>query len=80
MAGKGSKNQNVIITAEKAYDILLDTVINYDWKQKTTLCVPKIKQIFSKTPLKMQDMIQGATYDITNDDMEQMKIDDAREK
>ena len=43
-----------------------------------TRSVPKIKSFFSKTPAKMQDIIQGATDEITNDDMEQMEIDDAK--
>ena len=60
MAGKIHKNKNRKITAEKAYDILLDTVINYDWHKKITLYIPKIKSLFPKTPAKMQDIIQGA--------------------
>ena len=33
----------MIITEEKAYDILDETVIQYDWGQKIILYVPKIK-------------------------------------
>ena len=80
MAGKGNKNKNRQITSEKAYDILLDAVTKYDWQQKMTLSVPQIKLLFSKTPAKMHDTIQGATSQITNDDMEQMDIDDSKQE
>ena len=33
----------MIITEEKAYAILDETVIQYDWEQKIILYVPKIK-------------------------------------
>ena len=74
------KEKNRWITAEKSYDIFLDTVIKYDWQQKMTLSVPKIKSFFSKTPEKNQDIIQGAADDITNDDMEQMENGDNKEE
>ena len=44
-----------------------------------TLSVPKKISFFSKTPAKMQDIIQGVSYDITNDDIEQMEIDGTKE-
>ena len=44
----GGKNSK--ITAEKAYDILNETAIQYDWWQKMILSVPKIKSFFSNTP------------------------------
>ena len=65
MDAKGKIKPNSQINAEKAYDILLDTVI----KKKMTLSIPKIKSFFSKTPAKMQDITQVATDDITNYDM-----------
>ena len=74
------KKKNRQITAEKAYDILFDTVIKYGWQQKMTLSIPKIKSFFSKTPAKMEDTIQGVSDEITNDDMEQMYIDDAKQR
>ena len=77
MARKEEKRR---ITVEKAYDILLDTVIKCDWQQKMTPSFPKIKSFFSKTPAKMEDTIQGVSDEITNDDMEQMYIDDAKER
>ena len=73
---QGEKNRQ--ITAKKEEDILLDTVIRYDCQQKITLYVPKIKSFFSKTPYKMQDIIQGASDEINNDEMEQMEIGDAK--
>ena len=45
-----------------------------------TLSDPKIKSFFSKTPAKMQDIIQYATDERTNDDMEHMEIADAKEE
>ena len=79
MTGK-VKGGNSQITAEKAYDILFDTVIKYDWQQKMRLSVPKIKSFFFKTPAKMQDITQGDSDEITNYDMEQMDIDDTNEE
>ena len=35
-------NKNRIITAEKSYDIINETVIHYDWEQQMILSVPKI--------------------------------------
>ena len=57
MAGKGNKNKNRQITVDKAYAILIGTVIKYNREQKMTLSVPKIKSFFSMTPEKMQDII-----------------------
>ena len=57
MAGKGNKNKNRKITVDKAYAILIGTVIKYNREQKMTLSVPKIKSFFSMTPEKMQDII-----------------------
>ena len=48
-------------------------MIKYDFKKKMTLSVPKIKPLLSKTPEKMQDIIQGDTDEITNDDMEKWR-------
>ena len=44
------------------------------------LYVPNIKSFFSKTPEKMQDIVQGAIDDIINDDIDQMDIDDSGEE
>ena len=43
-------NEKRIITADKEYDILDETVIQYDWEQQMTMYVHKIKSLFSKTP------------------------------
>ena len=48
MAGKAKKNKNRRINIDKAYDIIISTVMKYDWHQKITLSVPNIKQFFSK--------------------------------
>ena len=56
--GKENKNKNRRITAEKAYDILHETVIKYDWEQKLTLSVPNIKSFFSKTPEKIEEIME----------------------
>ena len=45
MAGKGKKKTRQI-TVDKAYYILVDTVIKYDWLQTMTLSVAKIKPLF----------------------------------
>ena len=66
--GKGDKNKNRIITAEKAYNILHETVTKYAWEQKLTLSVPKIKPFFFNTSEKMEEI------------MEQMEIDGDREE
>ena len=42
------------MNAEKEFDILNETVIKYDWDQKMTLSLPKIKSFFSKNPDKME--------------------------
>ena len=47
MAGKAKKT-NRRINIDKAYDIIISTVMKYDWHQKITLSVPNIKQFFSK--------------------------------
>ena len=75
--GKGKKNKNRWITAERYYYILLDTVINYDWFQIITPSVAKIKSFLSKTPVNMKYIIQVASYEITTTAMEKMDIDDA---
>ena len=56
--------------------MMVDTVIKYYWLQIITLYVSKIKTLFSKTPLNMQEIIQGALDAISTNDMEQMEIDD----
>ena len=43
MAVKVKKTENGKITADNSYGILLDTVINYYWKKKITLSIPRIK-------------------------------------
>ena len=45
-------NKNRIIIAEKAYDILNETVIQYDWEQQMIMHVTRIKSFFSKVPKK----------------------------
>ena len=57
MTGK-VKGGNSQINAEEAYDIIFDTVIKYDWQQKMTLSVPKIKSFFFKTPEKMEEIME----------------------
>ena len=80
MDGNGNKNKYRLIAAQKAYDLILDTVIKYDWQQQMTLSVPKITLLFSKTQSKTQDIIQGTTDEINNDDMKQMDIGYAKEE
>ena len=53
----------MIVAVEKACNILHETVIKYDWEQTLTLSISKIKPFFSKTPEKMEEI------------MEQMEID-----
>ena len=50
--GGGGKNRR--IAADKAYDILNETVMKYDWEEKMTLSVPRIKSFLFKTKYKMQ--------------------------
>ena len=76
MVGRGNKNKNRWINAEKAYYIILDTVIKYDWFHIMTPSVANIKSLFSKTPVKMQDIIQSASYEINTTAMEQIDTDD----
>ena len=49
---------NMRIAVEKAYYILNETVIQYDWEQQMILSVPKIKSFFSKTPEKMEEITE----------------------
>ena len=39
-----------MLTAEKAYDILNETLNQYDWEQQMIISFHKIKSFFSKTP------------------------------
>ena len=55
---KGKINKNTRVTAEKAYNILHETVIKYNWVPQLTLSVPKIKSFFSKTPEKMEEVMK----------------------
>ena len=55
-------------------------MIKYYWQKQITLSEPKIKLCFSKTPEKMQDIIQDASDDITNDDTKQIYIYDIQKK
>ena len=57
MVGNRNKNKNRKITAEKAYYILVNTVIKYVWLQTMKLYVTNINSFFSKTPVKMQTII-----------------------
>ena len=50
MRGEVGGGKNRIITAEKAYDILNEIEIQYDWEKRIILSVPKIKSFFSQTP------------------------------
>ena len=52
MRGKGGNNENRRKNAEKAYGILNEKVIQYDWEKKMIISIPKIKLFFSKTPEK----------------------------
>ena len=52
-------------------------MIKYYWLHTTTLYVAKIKSFLSKTPVKIQEIIQGAVDKIATTDMEQMEIYDA---
>ena len=80
MSGKGNKNQNRKITAYKAYYIMLDTFIKYDRLQIMTISVANIKSLLSKTPVNMQEIIQGASDEINTTDTEQMDIDNANKQ
>ena len=62
------KNKNRRITAEKTYDILNETVIQYDWQQQMILSVPKINNYSLRPPPKMEKIT------------EQMDIDGTREE
>ena len=59
MRGKGGGGKNIRITAEKAYDILNETVIQYDWEQQMILSVPRINH----SSLRPQ---KNGRYSITN--------------
>ena len=59
MKGKWGGGKNRIITAEKAYDILNETVIQYDWEQQMILSVPRINH----SSLRPQ---KNGRYSITN--------------
>ena len=52
----------------------------YDWLNIMKLSVAKIKSFFSNTLVNIQGIIQGASYEITNNGMEKMDIDYAKEK
>lgn len=54
--GKTSKKQKV--TAERAHQILVDTIISDDWEQQLVVTVPKIKSFFQMTPARMRDAIK----------------------
>ena len=55
--GVGKKNKSKKVTAERAFTVLVDDVIRYDWEQRLTLTVPKIKSFFQKTPARMKKIL-----------------------
>ena len=57
-----------MLTAEKAYDILNETLIKYNWQQTKTISIHNIIQFFSKTSDKMEEI------------MYKMEIDGARQE
>ena len=65
--GKVNKKQKV--GAERAHQILLDTLIFNKWDQQLDLTVPKIKAFFQMTPKKMEDAID--TSEIPSDDVDE---------
>ena len=67
MRVKGKINKNMRITTEKAYYIIHETVINYDWEKKMTLSVLKLKSFFYKDPDILEEILEqmevyGARY------------------
>ncbi len=63
--GKVNKKQKV--GAERAHQILLDTVVVDRWDQKFIITVPKIKAFFQLTPKKMEDTL--ASHEIEDVDV-----------
>ena len=53
----GKINKKRKVGAERAHQILLDTVIVDHWDEKLVVTVPKIKAFFQLSPKKMQDTI-----------------------
>lgn len=68
--GKVNKKQNV--GAERAHQILLDTVVVDRWNQKLIVTVPKIKAFFQFTPKKMEDTL--ASHEIEDVDVNDAAI------
>ena len=63
--GKVNKKQKV--GAERAHQIILDTLIFDKWDQQLDLTVPKIMAFFQMTQRKMEDVINAAeipSYDV----------------
>mmetsp|Transcript_21013 Transcript_21013/g.29472 ORF Transcript_21013/g.29472 Transcript_21013/m.29472 type:complete len:980 (-) Transcript_21013:30-2969(-) len=69
--GKVNKKQKV--GAERAHQILLDTLIFDKWDQQLDLTVPKIKAFFQMTPRKMEDVINAA--EIPSEDVDEASRD-----
>ena len=63
----GKVNKKRKVGAERAHQILLDTVVVDRWDQKLALTVPKIKAFFQLTPRKMEDAIES--HELAADDV-----------
>ena len=65
--GKVNKKQKV--GAERAHQILLDTLIFDKWDQQLDLTVPKIKALFQMTPKKMGNAVNAS--EIPSEDVDE---------
>ena len=54
----GKDNNKRKVCAERAHQILVDTVLFDKWDQQLDLTVPKIKAFFAMTPKKMEDALK----------------------
>ena len=54
----GKRNKKQTVGAERAHQILVETLLFDKWDKQLDLTVPKIKAFFQMTPAKMDDAIQ----------------------
>lgn len=76
--GKVNKKQKV--GAERAHQILLDTIVVDRWDQKLIVTVPKIKAFFQLPPRKMEETLASREIEANNvDDAARILIEEERE-
>ena len=74
----GKNNKKHTVSAERAHDILSNSILADKWDEKLILTVPRIKAFFQLTPSKMIETLN--TNEINNDDVKLVTLNIVRDE